>query len=144
MSTDGLKPLLEAAAVGAVAAVAAELLSEATSPTPPAAAAPASGAAADASEAEPSGPIPAGRRSGYKLMAARPGALQFVAGEAVASAKLPNKVDLRPLMTPIEDQGDTNSCVAHAVAGAYEYWIKKAVHQDKSVSRLFAYFNALA
>ena len=142
MSTDGLKPLLEAAAVGAVAAAAAELLSEATSPTPPAAAAPASGAAADASEAEPSGPIPAGRRSGYKLMAARPGALQFVAGEAVASAKLPNKVDLRPLMTPIEDQGDTNSCVAHAVAGAYEYWIKKAVHQDKSVSRLFVYFNA--
>ena len=45
-------------------------------------------------------------------------------------------------MTPIEDQGETSSCVANAVAGAYEYWIKKASKQDHNISRLFVYYNA--
>ena len=83
-----------------------------------------------------------GKASGYVPMAPRAGALQFVASDAVSAAKLPNKVDLRPLLTPIEDQGDTNSCVANAVAGAYEYWIKKATKADQSISRLFVYYNA--
>jgi hypothetical protein len=121
MSDESLKPLVEIAAAVAVVGLAAELLSEAKTP----ATAP-----------------PAGRRSGYKLMAARPGALRYQATDEIAAAQLPNKVDLRPLMTPIEDQGETSSCVAHAVAGAYQYWIKKASHQEKDVSRLFIYYNA--
>ena len=48
-------------------------------------------------------------------------------------------------MTAIEDQGDTNSCVANAVAGAYEYLMKR--HRGEAgydVSRLFIYYNARA
>ena len=86
--------------------------------------------------------IPKGKTSGYKAMAAKPGAAQYQPAIAVKFGKLPNKVDLRSLMTPVEDQGDTNSCVANAVAGAYEYWIKKASKQDENISRLFVYYNA--
>jgi C1A family cysteine protease len=86
--------------------------------------------------------IPQGKASGYKAMAAKPGAPQYQPAIAVKFGKLPNKVDLRPLMTPVEDQGQTSSCVANAVAGAYEYWIKKASKQDHNISRLFVYYNA--
>jgi C1A family cysteine protease len=57
-------------------------------------------------------------------------------------AKLPPKVDLRPHMTYIENQEDTNSCVANAVAGAYEYLAKKHTDQEYDVSRMFIYYNA--
>jgi len=131
MSTETFTPLVEIAAAVAVAGLAAEIYSEVKSAAP-----------AGTSDAAPMSAAPQGRRSGYKLMAARPGASRYQAAEEVAAAPLPNKVDLRSLLTPIEDQGDTNSCVAHAVAGAYEYWIKKASQQDKHVSRLFVYYNA--
>ena len=55
---------------------------------------------------------------------------------------LPPKVDLRPYMTPVENQGDSNSCTANAMAGAYEYLGKRFNHQDSHVSRLFIYYNA--
>lgn len=56
---------------------------------------------------------------------------------------LPSRVDLRTHMTAVEDQGDTNSCVANAVAGAYEYLIKRHWGEDGyDVSRLFIYYNA--
>ena len=84
----------------------------------------------------------AGRAGGYIAMAARPGAAQYQPSAMIKFAKLPNKVDLRSLMTPVEDQGQTSSCVANAVAGAYEYWIKKATRQDDDISRLFVYYNA--
>lgn len=56
---------------------------------------------------------------------------------------LPPRVDLRPFMTEVESQGDTNSCVANAVAGAYEYLLKRHLG-DKAydVSRLFVYYNS--
>ncbi len=138
MSNEGFKPFLEAAAAAAVVGLAAEIIAEVKSETPIAA----TPAPAIEGDAAASSPASAGRRSGYKPMAAKPGARRYQAGEAVTAEPLPNQVDLRSLMTPIENQGDTNSCVAHAVAGAYEYWIKKAVQQDKNVSRLFVYFNA--
>lgn len=83
-----------------------------------------------------------GRASGYVPMAAKPGAAQYQPSIAVKFGKLPNKVDLRSLMTPIEDQGQTLSCVASAVASAYEFWLKKATKQDHRISRLFVYYNA--
>ena len=62
---------------------------------------------------------------------------------------LPAKVDLRPHLPPVEDQGPLSSCVANAVAGAYEYLVKR--HRDEQeaeteydVSRLFIYYNARA
>jgi len=57
-------------------------------------------------------------------------------------SRLPPKVDLRPHMTGIENQDQTNSCVANAVAGAYEYLVKKHTDRDYDVSRMFIYYNA--
>ncbi len=59
--------------------------------------------------------------------------------------RLPPKVDLRPFMTTVEDQGQTNSCAANATAGAYEYLMKRHLGDESyDVSRLFIYFNARA
>lgn len=58
---------------------------------------------------------------------------------------LPRKVDLRRHMSDIEDQGALNSCTANAVAGAYEYLVRRHWGDDAyDVSRLFVYFNARA
>eukprot|EP00288_Rhodomonas_lens_P019130 CAMPEP_0177715812 /NCGR_PEP_ID=MMETSP0484_2-20121128/14190_1 /TAXON_ID=354590 /ORGANISM="Rhodomonas lens, Strain RHODO" /LENGTH=398 /DNA_ID=CAMNT_0019227829 /DNA_START=38 /DNA_END=1234 /DNA_ORIENTATION=+ len=57
---------------------------------------------------------------------------------------LPEKVDLRPYMTDVENQAQSNSCCANAVAGAYEYICKrKAMESGDTVgdiSRLFIYY----
>lgn len=89
------------------------------------------------------GAAPGGSRAGgYTPMAARPDAPAYKPSASIRIARLPPTVDLRPYLTPVEDQGQTNSCVANAVAGAYEYWIKKVTRQDANVSRLFVYYNA--
>jgi len=79
---------------------------------------------------------------GYKPMVAPEDALVFEPGTRIDPADLPHTVDLRPMMTPVEDQGATSSCVANAVAGAYEYWLKRAHGEDFDLSRLFVYYNA--
>ena len=85
----------------------------------------------DGTERRLHGYRPAPRPLGTKSYAAKP-----------ASA-LPAKVDLRPKMTPVENQGGLNSCVANAVAGAYEYLAKQHLGDDSyDVSRLFVYYNA--
>eukprot|EP00913_Durusdinium_trenchii_P023727 g22285.t2 len=57
---------------------------------------------------------------------------------------LPEKVDLRNFMSPIEDQSQTNSCCANAVAGAFEYINCKHAGETGDtrgdVSRLFIYY----
>src|SRR5574343_486232 len=53
------------------------------------------------------------------------------------SATLPPSVDLRPQMSPIEQQGVINSCVGHAVTSALE-----KVLGVSDLSRLFVYYNA--
>ena len=83
-----------------------------------------------------------GWASGYKAMAAKPGAAQYQPSIAVKFGRLPAKVDLRPLLSPIEDQGDIRSCVACAVAGAYEAWLRRTHKHDEPASRLFIYYNA--
>ncbi len=81
--------------------------------------------------------------SGYKFAAPRPGTKKY-GGERLGNRELPPKVDLRPHLTTIENQGETNSCVANAVAGAYEYLVKRHLDEDEAydVSRLFIYYNA--
>ncbi|MEI6670221.1 MAG: C1 family peptidase [Acidobacteriota bacterium] len=80
---------------------------------------------------------------GYKPMKASPKARGYAAAAATPGADaLPPKVDLRPLMPPVLDQGETSSCVANATAGSYDYWIKRATKKDYDVSRLFVYYNA--
>ncbi|MEZ0374383.1 MAG: C1 family peptidase, partial [Candidatus Sericytochromatia bacterium] len=77
---------------------------------------------------------------GYKPSPKKAGTKQFDKLSA-GIGKLPAKVDLRPHMTRVEDQGDTNSCAANATAGAYEYLIKRHQGQHKDVSRLYIYYN---
>lgn len=63
--------------------------------------------------------------------------------DRLGSRPLPKKVDLRNYMTEIEVQEETNSCVANAVAGAYEYLLKRHLGEDYyDVSRLYVYYNA--
>lgn len=82
--------------------------------------------------------------AGYRFRAPNSAAKRYAAGEGSVK-KLPPKVDLRPFLTTVENQGQLSSCVANAVAGAYEYLVKR--HQDDAaydVSRLFVYYNARA
>jgi len=58
---------------------------------------------------------------------------------------VPEKVDLRGYMTAVEDQCQSNTCVANAVAGAYEYISKREEvtgNKDTTgdISRLFIYY----
>jgi hypothetical protein len=82
--------------------------------------------------------------SGYRYRPPAENAKKYSA-QASNVQKLPPKVDLRPYMTAVENQGELMSCVANAVAGAYEYLVKR--HQGEEaydVSRLFVYYNARA
>jgi hypothetical protein len=81
---------------------------------------------------------------GYKY-AGRPDGARDYATDDFAQEQLPGKVDLRTFMSDVENQGQLNSCVANAVAGAYEYLAKRHLGEDSyDVSRLFLYYNARA
>jgi len=56
-------------------------------------------------------------------------------------AKLPDKVDLRPDCSKVEDQKDLGSCTANALAGALEFLMKKDKVKFADMSRLFIYYN---
>jgi C1A family cysteine protease len=58
------------------------------------------------------------------------------------AARLPRRVDLRALCSPIEDQGSLGSCTGNALAGAVEFLERKdGVDPLVDVSRLFIYYN---
>ncbi len=80
--------------------------------------------------------------SGYEHADTPSEVRQYDVGSA-SVRNLPPKVDMRPSLTAVENQGASNSCVANAVAGAYEYLFKRH-HEDEDydVSRLFVYYNA--
>jgi len=59
-------------------------------------------------------------------------------------AKLPPKVDLRPLCSKIEDQGQLGSCTANALAGALEFLERKDKVSFEDFSRLFIYYDERA
>ena len=79
---------------------------------------------------------------GYVPMKAAPNAKKFKAPAKLAATELPPQVDLRSKLTAVEDQGETSSCVANAMAGAYEYWIRRVTEPDYDTSRMFIYYNA--
>ncbi len=58
--------------------------------------------------------------------------------------ELPVRVDLRSYCTTVEDQGQTNSCVANAIVGAVELLHKKAGRGTADLSRMFVYYNSRA
>ena len=61
---------------------------------------------------------------------------------AAALGALPRRVDLRGHCAPVEDQGQTNSCVANAIVGALELHQRKCGMPPVDLSRLFLYYNA--
>ncbi|MFO0660078.1 MAG: C1 family peptidase, partial [Polyangiaceae bacterium] len=82
--------------------------------------------------------------SGYRYAAPPPGTKTFASARPSEKA-LPKKVDLRQHMTAVENQGQTNSCAANAVAGAYEYLVKQHLSDEAyDVSRMFIYYNGRA
>ncbi len=58
--------------------------------------------------------------------------------------RLPKSVDLRPTMSPVEDQGRLGSCTANALAGALESLEIKSGQPLVDLSRLFIYYNERA
>lgn len=55
----------------------------------------------------------------------------------------PDELDLRKWDSPVEDQGDLGSCVAHSVTSAYELMLKESSPEEfVELSRLFLYYNA--
>ena len=54
---------------------------------------------------------------------------------------LPLAVDLRPLCSPVEDQGQLGSCTGNALAGALEFLERKSRGPFTDLSRLFIYYN---
>jgi C1A family cysteine protease len=54
---------------------------------------------------------------------------------------LPSKIDLRPMCSPVEDQGQLGSCTGNALAGALEFLEMKDKVPFIDVSRLFIYYN---
>lgn len=52
------------------------------------------------------------------------------------------RVDLRPLCSPVEDQGTIGSCTANAIVGAVEYIFNITSGGYVDLSRLFVYYNA--
>jgi C1A family cysteine protease len=59
-------------------------------------------------------------------------------------ARLPREVDLRPLCSKVEDQGQLGSCTANALAGAIEFLERKDKVPFQDFSRLFIYYNERA
>ena len=60
---------------------------------------------------------------------------------AALQARLPPKTDLRNACPPVYDQGQLGSCTANAIAGAFEYGLRKQNAPDFMPSRLFIYYN---
>jgi C1A family cysteine protease len=58
-----------------------------------------------------------------------------------APLSLPTSVDLRTQCTPVENQGEMNSCTANALVGTLEFLEKKNKRKFVNLSRLFVYYN---
>jgi len=63
---------------------------------------------------------------------------------SASGGDVPDRVDLRKYMTAVENQKQSNSCAANAVAGAYEYICKRHAmekgDEPGDISRLFIYY----
>lgn len=55
---------------------------------------------------------------------------------------LPERIDLRGLCSPVENQGHVGSCAANAVVGALEYHQRLSGQGLTDLSRLYVYYNA--
>jgi len=62
--------------------------------------------------------------------------------KVMAPVARPSAIDLRPTMSPVEDQGQLGSCTGNATAGALEYLENKNKTAFFDVSRLWLYYQA--
>jgi C1A family cysteine protease len=69
---------------------------------------------------------------------------QLYAAPQIALAALPPSADLRSGCPPVYNQGRIGSCTANAIAGAFEFDLKKQGLADFTPSRLFIYYNERA
>jgi C1A family cysteine protease len=76
----------------------------------------------------------------YRLVKDSPDARDFMFKVAPV-ATLPAKVDLRPGMPPVYDQGQLGSCSGNAVAAAFQFDQMKEKIPSWNPSRLFIYYN---
>lgn len=60
-------------------------------------------------------------------------------GAETPKANLPSKIDLRKWFSPVENQGQLNSCTANAGVGLLEYYERRAFGRHIEGSRLFLY-----
>jgi C1A family cysteine protease len=74
-----------------------------------------------------------GTRSSVRTMLSEVGTINAPIGAE------PPVVDLRPWMSPIEDQGSIGSCTANAGVGLVEYYERRAFGRHVNRSRLFLY-----
>jgi len=61
---------------------------------------------------------------------------------AFQDRSVPDRVDLRPYCTAVEDQGQIGSCTANATVGALEYHYKRRDGHAPELSRMFVYYNS--
>jgi C1A family cysteine protease len=61
--------------------------------------------------------------------------------DTLSDISIPDKVDLRPYCSRVEDQGNLGSCTANALAGNLEFLEDKAGLPFYDISRLFIYYN---
>ena len=66
------------------------------------------------------------------------------AAPRAAVANLPASVDLKSGLPECYDQGQIGSCTANAIAGAFEFSLRKQGLADFTPSRLFIYYNERA
>jgi C1A family cysteine protease len=78
------------------------------------------------------------KRSGYGWVPDVPDQRDYLLSAVLrVPAKLPPLVDLRPLCSKVEDQGQLGSCTANALAGALEFLERKDKVSFEDFSRLF-------
>jgi len=69
---------------------------------------------------------------------------KLYAAIAAPPKKLPPSIDLRPLCSAVENQGQLGSCTANALVGSLEFLEQKAGKPVADLSRLFIYYNERA
>ena len=84
------------------------------------------------------------RIQSYGWIPDRPDHRDFLYSAIAPKIKLPTKVDLRSVDSPIENQGHLGSCTANALAGHLQFLEKVSGRSYKDLSRLFIYYNERA
>ena len=95
------------------------------------------------SQISASTPVSTGKRK-YGYRPDLPDQRDFLFEDLGKKVVFPAHVDLRPLCSPVEDQGDLGSCTSHALAGALEFLEKKDKEILVRMSRLFIYYDERA